>query len=70
MRERIEYQVFANDVLTVVYKGLVAAGVVARMMALRAPGVLMTVARTRGITSAVQVARFQVVDGVLDAWVS
>lgn len=69
MRERVEYHVFANNVLTGVLDGLVGAGIVARTMAQRAPGVLVTVARTTGVRSAVQVARFQLVDGVLDAWI-
>ena len=70
MRERVEYHVFADNVLTEVYIGFVEAGTVARTMALREPGVLVTVARMTGATSAIRVARFQVVEGVLDAWVS
>jgi len=49
--------------------GFVEACIKARCAAFRAPGTRFTVARTTGCRHAVQVAHFQVIDGVLDAWV-
>ena len=65
MRERVAYHVFANDVLTKTGVGFIDSAIVARTIALQAPGVLVTVARTTGNRPAVQVARYQVVDEVL-----
>jgi len=52
-----------------VYHGFVEAGISARIAAIRVPGERYTVARMTGDGRALQVARFQVVNGVLDAWV-
>jgi hypothetical protein len=69
MREQTGYHVFADNVLRGGYNGLVEACITARVGALRAPGALFTVARVTGDRHAVQVARFQVVGGVWNAWV-
>ena len=69
MREQTEYHMFEDNVFRRVYHGFVEAGITARVAALRALGALLTVARMTGCRHAVQVARFQVVGGVWDAWV-
>jgi hypothetical protein len=69
MREQTAYHVFADNVWKGVYHGFVDAGTTARAAAFRVPGALFTVARTTGCNYAIQVARFQLVDGVWDAWV-
>jgi hypothetical protein len=69
MRQQIEYHVFADNVLVAACAGFVDAGTTARAAAFRAPGVLFTVARVTGDRHAIQVARFQVVGGVWNAWV-